>query len=105
MYVNCKSPQLKEIYLKLVEARKRKVSREELKELISEAISAICNELKLYPVNISKLEEIIARGAVIIAAGEDEKYMAIRVKAIINGERKVLEVKNDKVREVDSIFS
>lgn len=104
MYVNCKSPQLKEIYLKLVEARKRKVSREELKELISEAISAICNELKLYPVNISKLEEIIARGAVIIAAGEDEKYMAIRVK-VINGERKVLEVKNDKVREVDSIFS
>jgi len=104
VYVNCKSPQLKEIYLKLVEARKRKVSREELKELISEAISAICNELKLYPVNISKLEEIIARGAVIIAAGEDEKYMAIRVK-VINGERKVLEVKNDKVREVDSIFS
>lgn len=103
-YTWCEYSQLKSLYLDLVEARKRRVNGEKFRSLVSKTVNIISYELKLHTTSINELEKVAAKGATIITAGESRDYIAFKVETLSSEGRKIFEVKNNEVREVDSIF-
>ena len=100
----CESNKLRELYKALISVRRLKVQSKNLEALIINVIKAISEELNLKPPNIDTLKEVIARGGVIITAGEINGYLAIRVEIFSKLKRKVVQLRDKKLEEVDSIF-
>lgn len=98
------SPQLKKLFITLSNARREGEDRErELKFFIDKAMKLIAGELKLKPPSL-KLVDKFGKRANLIIVGELDNYMALRVEIYEGHERRVVEIKCDDVREIDSIF-
>jgi len=94
----CVDEQLRSLYWRLVKARRSGVDAGSLRRLMREAVSLISNELGVKASSLEKLEEVAARGAVMVAASEENGYLAFDVE-VFNGDRRTLKVVGDEVRE------
>lgn len=104
VYEYCKSS-LRDMYMALSNARRRERFREdELKELINKAIILIGKELNIKTVSIKDLEKIAGRDIYLIMAMESNNHLIFRV-GFYDDERKVIEIKDGEIREINNIFS
>jgi len=94
----CVDEQLRSLYWRLVKARRSEVDAGSLRCLMREAVSLISSELGIKEASLEKLEEVAAGGAVMVTASEENGCLAFKVE-VFNGDRRVLEVVGDEVRE------
>jgi predicted nucleotidyltransferase len=100
----CSRQQLKNLYLTLSNARRREIGRGELRNLISRVVKLVARELNLKATSLNSLENEIKEDTYIINAGESDSYIVFRVERYEDGRRKIIEIKDEEVREVNNVF-
>jgi len=95
---------LKNLYIKLSNLRRSKVGENDLRIAINEVIKLIGEELNLKVTCLEDLEDKVKGNVNLITAGELNNYIVFRVEVFENGKRKIIEIKDGKVREMSHIF-
>ena len=67
-------------------------------------VKLIGEELNLKVTCLEDLEDKVKGNVNLITAGELNNYIVFRVEVFENGKRKIIEIKDGKVREVSHIF-
>ena len=102
---NCIGGEFRKLFIEISNLRRKcEIDSYKLKIMFSRVLNLIADKLNLKATSLASLESIVSRGAHLICAGEVDGYMAFRIEVFNGDKRKVFEIFNDKVREVDSIF-
>ena len=95
---------LKDVYVKLLDLRKRGVQKSDLEELMDAVIRLVAEELNLRVTSLKDIEDKVEGSINLVVAGEIDGYIVFRVETYKDGRRKIVEVKDGRVREVDRLF-
>lgn len=95
---------LRDLYTMLSNFRRKEAKKNDVKKLMVKVIKVIAEELNLKATSLEYLEKQIKGNILLVTAGELNGYIAFKVEMFQKGKRKVLEIKNSKSREVNSIF-
>jgi predicted nucleotidyltransferase len=99
-----RSPEdLRSLFRKLIEMRRREVDVDELRQAIEEAIDAVARKLGLKKTGIEALEKLPSKPLTVVAC-EDSDWLVFRVEVKREEEIKILKLRGDSVTEIDRVF-
>jgi hypothetical protein len=99
-----RSPEdLRSLFRKLIEMRRRETDVNELRQAIEEAIDAIARKLGLKKTGIEALEKLPSKPLTVVAC-EDSDWLAFHVEVKREEEIKILKLRGDSVTEIDRVF-
>ena len=99
-----RSPEdLRSLFRKLIEMRRREISMDELKEAIEEVIDAIARKLGLKKTGIEALEKLPSKPLMVVAC-EDSNWLVFHVEVKRGEGLKILKLRGDSVTEIENIF-
>ena len=100
----CCHGRLRNLYVKLLDFRRKSVTGNDLKRLMDTVIMLVAEELNLKVTSLKDLEDKVKGNINLVVAGEMGGYIVFRVEVYRDGKRKIVEIKDGEVREVDSLF-
>jgi len=99
-----RSPEdLRSLFRKLIEMRRREIDANELREAIKEAIDVITRKLGLKKTGIDALEKLPSKPLIVVAC-EDSNWLVFHVEVKSEKGLKILKLRGDSATEIESIF-